>query len=243
MFPSPAASHDHALGIVLLCRRVWPIQFFVSAFVNYTMHSLRPQHISPLALSRSIHTRTHTHTPGALSSPPKSAPPHLPPHCPPVVAPDFWDPTTLRQFSSDFVMSPTYFLALVMLVMFVWAILVDKTDSYNLDDGNYLTLSPLQLLRQSILFMSGRSGRGGGRGGSMLQIAVGFVITPRRRGGRSKPKTRWNQKWAAGPQKSKTAQQSKRQVHKSDPNKLRWEHPQVKAQAEGGGREKQPEQK
>jgi hypothetical protein len=33
-------------------------------------------------------------------------------------APDFWDPTTLRKFSSDFVMSPTYFLTLVMLVMF-----------------------------------------------------------------------------------------------------------------------------
>jgi len=83
-------------------------------------------------------------------------------------APDFWDPTTLRQFSSDFVMSPTYFLALVMLVMF-WAILLNEDDSYDLlDDENSLTLSPLSLLRQSILFMSGRSGRGGrgrGRGG------------------------------------------------------------------------------
>jgi len=85
-------------------------------------------------------------------------------------APDFWDPTTLRQFSSDFVMSPTYFLALVMLVMF-WAILYNEDDSYDLlDDENSLTLSPLSLLRQSILFMSGRSGRGdrgrgGGRGG------------------------------------------------------------------------------
>jgi len=45
-------------------------------------------------------------------------------------APDFWDPTTLRQFLSDFVMSPTYFLASVMLVMF-WAILLSKNDSYN----------------------------------------------------------------------------------------------------------------
>ena len=83
-------------------------------------------------------------------------------------APDFWDPTTLRQFSSDFVMSPTYFLASVMLVMF-WAILLNEDDSYDLlDDENSLTLSPLSLLRQSILFMSGRSGRGGrgrGRGG------------------------------------------------------------------------------
>jgi len=38
-------------------------------------------------------------------------------------APDFSYPTTTRHFSSDFEMSPTYFLALVMLVMF-WAILV-----------------------------------------------------------------------------------------------------------------------
>ena len=35
-------------------------------------------------------------------------------------APDFWDR----------VMSPTYFLASVMLVMF-WAILLSKNDSYN----------------------------------------------------------------------------------------------------------------
>jgi len=77
----------------------------------------------------------------------------------------------------------------------------------------------------------------------MLQFAVGFVITPSCRGGRSKPKTRWNQKWAAGPHKSKTTQRSKLQVHKSEPSELRWEHPQVKAQAEGGGAGKQPEQK
>jgi len=69
----------------------------------------------------------------------------------------------------------------------------------------------------------------------MLQFAVGFVITPSCRGGRSKPKTRYNQKWAAGPHKSKTTQRSKRQVHKSDTSELRWEHPQVIAQAEGGG--------
>jgi len=71
--------------------------------------------------------------------------------------------------------------------------------------------------------------------GSMLQFAVGFVITRSCRGGRSKIKTRWNQKWAAGPHKSKTTQRSKRQVRKLDPSELRWEHPQVKAQAEGGG--------
>jgi hypothetical protein len=77
---------------------------------------------------------------------------------------------------------------------------------------------------------------------SMVQFAVGFDITPSCRGGRSKPKTRWNQKWAAGPHKSITTQRSKRQVHKSDPSELRWEHPQDKAQAEGKGREKQSEQ-
>jgi len=68
---------------------------------------------------------------------------------------------------------------------------------------------------------------------SMLQFAVGFVITPSCRGGISKPKTRWNQKWAAGPHKSKTTQRSKRQVRKSDPSELRWEHLQVKAHAGG----------
>ena len=69
----------------------------------------------------------------------------------------------------------------------------------------------------------------------MLHFAVGFDITPSCRGGRSKPKTRWNQKWAAGPHKSKITQRSERQVPKSDPSELRWKHPQDKAQAEGGG--------
>ena len=79
-------------------------------------------------------------------------------------APDFWDPTTLRLHSSDFVMSPKYFLASVMLVMF-WDILLNDFHDL-LDDDNSLTLSPLSLLRQSILFMAGKSGRGGrGRGG------------------------------------------------------------------------------
>jgi len=47
-------------------RRSAPVQacvaysYFVNAFFNYTMHSLRPQHISPLPWSKSIHTRTHT---------------------------------------------------------------------------------------------------------------------------------------------------------------------------------------
>jgi len=71
----------------------------------------------------------------------------------------------------------------------------------------------------------------------MLQFAVGFVITPSCSGGRPKPKTRWNQKWAAGPHKSKTTQRSKRQVHKSDPRKL---SPQAKAQVEGGAGKNNP---
>ena len=55
-----------------------------------------------------------------------------------------------------------------MLVMF-WAIRLN--DSYDLlDDENSLMLSALSLLRQSILFMAGKSlgghGRGGGRGGA-----------------------------------------------------------------------------
>ena len=56
---------------------------------------------------------------------------------------DFWDPATLQQFPPDFAIKPTYFLALVMLVMF-WAILLNEDDSYVLLDGeNSLTLSPL----------------------------------------------------------------------------------------------------
>ena len=66
--------------------------------------------------------------------------------------------------------------------------------------------------------------------GSMLQFAVGFVITPSCRGGRSKPKM-----GCRPSKKQHTTQRSKRQVHKSDPSELRWEHPQVKAQAEKGG--------
>jgi hypothetical protein len=53
---------------------------------------------------------------------------------------------------------------------YFWANLLNEDDSYDLlVDENSLTLSPLSLLRQSILFMSGRScgrgGRGRGRGG------------------------------------------------------------------------------
>ena len=85
-------------------------------------------------------------------------------------ASDFWDPTTISARYRKFAIKPTYFLASVMLVMF-WAIRFN--DSYDLlDDENSLTLSPLSLLRQSILFMAGKSGRsgrgrGGGRGGAL----------------------------------------------------------------------------
>ena len=67
---------------------------------------------------------------------------------------DFWDPTTFRQFPPDFAIKlPTYFLASVMLVMFL---AIRFNDSYDwLDDENSLTLSPVSLLRQSILFMAG----------------------------------------------------------------------------------------
>ena len=40
-----------------------------------------------------------------------------------LIAFDFWDPATLRQFPPDFAIKPTYFLASVMLVMF-WDILL-----------------------------------------------------------------------------------------------------------------------
>ena len=56
-------------------------------------------------------------------------------------APDFWDPTALRQIPSDFVMSPTYFLASVMLAMF-WAILF-----------NHLALNGLYCLKDSTSFL------------------------------------------------------------------------------------------
>jgi len=83
-------------------------------------------------------------------------------------ASDFLDPTTLRLLPPDFAISPTYFLASVMLVMFL---AIRFNDSYDLlDDEISLTLSALSLLRQSILFMAGKSlgghGRGGGRGGA-----------------------------------------------------------------------------
>ena len=77
---------------------------------------------------------------------------------------------------------------------------------------------------------------------SMLQFAVGFVITPRLRHYTKLPwreiKTKdtlaRTKNGLQALKKSKTTQKGKRQVHKSDPNELRWEHPQVKAQAEGG---------
>ena len=89
-------------------------------------------------------------------------------------------------FASDFVMSPTYFLASVMLVMF-WVILLDEDDSYDLDDVDSLTLSPLSLLRQSILFMSGRSrGRDGVQPGSNVVADIEFLPPPPP----SRPRTR-----------------------------------------------------
>jgi len=62
-----------------------------------------------------------------------------------------------------------------MLVMF-WAIRFN--DSYDLlDDENSLTLSPMSLLRQSIFFMAGKSGRGGhGRGGGRGGAQPGNVV-------------------------------------------------------------------
>ena len=79
--PNPA-SHDHALDMVLLCKRVWPIQLLCVPLFIYTIQDrLHPQHTSPLPCSKSIHTLTHT--PGAWS--PQAAPRHPPPRCPPVV--------------------------------------------------------------------------------------------------------------------------------------------------------------
>ena len=103
--------------------------------------------------------------------------------------------------------------------------------------GNNQIYGHIQCL-YTILANSIYNSQASGINGSMLQFAVGFVIYTKA----------WreikNQKWAAGPHKSKTMQRSKCQVHKSDTSELRWEHPQDKAQAErgGGGREKQPEQ-
>jgi len=62
-----------------------------------------------------------------------------------------------------------------MLVMF-WAILLDEDDSYDLDNENPLTLSPLSLLRQSILFMSGRGRGRGGRGRGSAQPLVAMLM-------------------------------------------------------------------
>jgi hypothetical protein len=67
MFPIPAASHDHTLGVVLLCRRVWSNQFSWVPFsiiqcIAYVRNTYHP------FLDQSRYT--HAHTPGALSSPP-----------------------------------------------------------------------------------------------------------------------------------------------------------------------------
>jgi hypothetical protein len=66
---SKSWSHTRRSSPVLSCVAY---SIFVSASFNYTMHdNLRPQYISPLPRSISIHTRTHTHThtPGAGLSP------------------------------------------------------------------------------------------------------------------------------------------------------------------------------
>ena len=88
--------------------------------------------------------------------------------------------------------------------------------------GNNQIYGHIQCL-YTILANSIFNSQASGINGSMLQFAVGFVIYTKA----------WreikNQKWAAGPHKSKTMQRSKCQVHKSDTSELRWEHPQVKA--------------
>ena len=71
-----------------------------------------------------------------------------------------------------------------MLVMF-WAIRFN--DSYDLqDDENSLTLSPMSLLRQSILFMAGKSGRGGALPGDNVVVIIDALPPPPP----SRPRTR-----------------------------------------------------
>jgi hypothetical protein len=97
--------------------------------------------------------------------------------------------------------------------------------------GNNQIYGHIQCL-YTILANSIYNSQASGINGSMLQFAVGFVIYTKA----------WreikNQKWAAGPHKSKTMQRSKCQVHKSDTSELRWEHPQDKAHKlrVGGGK-------
>jgi hypothetical protein len=60
MFPSPAASHDHTLGVVLLCRRVWPIHiswmpFSIIQCIAYVRNTYHP------FLDQSPYTHAHTH--------------------------------------------------------------------------------------------------------------------------------------------------------------------------------------
>ena len=78
----------------------------------------------------------------------------------------------------------------------------------------------------------------------MLQFAVGFVITPRCRGGRSKPETPEIKNGLQALKKAKQRKEARtkggkpinvekrhneQETHKSDPSELRWEHSQVKA--------------
>jgi len=78
----------------------------------------------------------------------------------------------------------------------------------------------------------------------MLQFAVGFVITPRCRGGRSKPETLEIKNGLQALKKAKQRKEARtkggkpinvekrhneQETHKSDTSELRWEHSQFKA--------------
>ena len=64
MFPSPVASHDHTLGVVLLCCRVCPIQFLwvplsiIQCMITSVLNTYHPF----LAQFPYTHGHTHTHT-------------------------------------------------------------------------------------------------------------------------------------------------------------------------------------
>ena len=62
MFPSPPASHDHTLGVLLLYWRVWPIQFLwvphsiIQCIVDSVLKTYHP------FLAQIPYTHAHTHT-------------------------------------------------------------------------------------------------------------------------------------------------------------------------------------
>ena len=62
MFPSPVASHDHTLGVVLLCCRVWPIQFLwvplsiIQCMITSVLNTYHP------FLAQIPYTHAHTPT-------------------------------------------------------------------------------------------------------------------------------------------------------------------------------------